>query len=99
MSRREIETVRWFGDGPMLEKLLTNKHKGDWRMCSQNYLLRMLKYEVEELQEAMIAGTLDGGGAAAIIEEAADVANFAMMIADNVCTFCNLPKEESPDEN
>ncbi len=62
----------------MLEKLDENRHKGHWRDMSQKWLLNRLRQETGELRRAV-----EGGNATEIAREAADVANFAMMIADN----------------
>jgi NTP pyrophosphatase (non-canonical NTP hydrolase) len=62
----------------MEEKLKLNRHKGDWR--EEDDVLRLfdpLKEETVELQCSMATGTAEE-----IAKEAADVANFAMMIAD-----------------
>ena len=61
----------------MESKLRANDHKTHWRECSLDYLLTRLEQEALELREAINCG--DG-----VISEAADVANFAMMIADIV---------------
>lgn len=55
-------------------KLRENDHKGHWRYCSGTYLFNRLRGEVNELSRAPADQRL---------AEAADVANFAMMIADN----------------
>ncbi len=62
----------------MEKKLKENDHKRHWASMSQDYLLSCLKQETKELQSALINGNPE-----AIQEEAVDVANFAMMIADN----------------
>ena len=76
----------------LMEKVLRdNDHKGGWDDCKPSWLLARLKQEVDELDEAMRKGTIarrDASGRtsdwpASIPREAADVANFAMMIADN----------------
>lgn len=62
----------------MEQKLDANRHKGNregWAKIPPRELLRLLRREVRELDEAINLG----GDVAA---EAADVANFAMMIAD-----------------
>jgi hypothetical protein len=61
-------------------KLSLNRHKGDregWSGDSPELLLARLKEEVTELLGAIHSGTDQQ-----VLEEAADVANFAMMIAD-----------------
>ena len=70
-----INTVAWFA-AEMRMKLYENRHKGGWRDCTTAYLLRRLLEEVGELVEAQA----DGRQISA--EEAADVANFCMMLAD-----------------
>jgi len=57
----------------MEKKLRENDYKKHWSNCDHQYLLNRLKEEVTELEKPMWD----------VIEEAADVANFAMMIADN----------------
>lgn len=63
----------------MKRKLAANVHKKHWNEVTSAYLFRRLVEEVMELHEAMQIGSTD-----AIMLEAADVANFAMMIADQV---------------
>lgn len=60
----------------MERKLSANDHKQHWSTIPQDKLLRRLKQELRELERAMKKGKN-------VVEEAADVANFAMMIADN----------------
>ena len=55
----------------MLTKMLANAHKGGWQDTSQATLFKRLLWEVGELMENPSW------------QEAADVANFAAMIADN----------------
>lgn len=59
----------------MAERLEANEHKGSWYACSPQWLLNRLRQETAELERA-----LSNGGD--VIHEAADVANFAMMLAD-----------------
>jgi len=68
----------WFSF-KMVEKLFKNRRKSHWSTVGCDYLLDRLIEELEELKEAR------GGSADEIISECADVGNFAMMIADNVC--------------
>ena len=65
-----------------LRKLAINEHKGGWEKMPYQYLLDRLEEEVVELR-ACISGEniID---ATNVLEEAADVANYAGMIADNV---------------
>ena len=77
--------VRWFAEQMEL-KLRANEHKGGWANERKRSLMKRLYGEAWELslvfqesQADTIHECLDPG----IIDEAADVANFAMMIADN----------------
>ena len=60
----------------MERELLENDHKSGWSGMPLGYLLRRVRQEVEELSKA-IAEKKN------VVGEAADVANFCMMIADN----------------
>lgn len=71
------ESVRWFAQ-QMEKKLQKNDHKGGWEDLSLDILLDMLKIEVMELEASIKEWQVSRD----IIEESADVANFAMMIAD-----------------
>ena len=71
----------------MEEKLSANDHKGGWDRSSVTYLLERLRQEVDELDLAASktcshCGVAHEPNTKRIIDEAADVANFAMMIAD-----------------
>ena len=63
----------------MLSRLDSNSGKGHWSECEDSYLIRRLLEEVGELVESII----DKEHTSLIVREAADVANFAMMLADN----------------
>jgi NTP pyrophosphatase (non-canonical NTP hydrolase) len=69
------DDLAWFA-ALMEQTLRDNDHKGGWYGCSIAYLRRRLAQEMKELREA-----LDSGHAERVVEEAADVANFAMMLA------------------
>ena len=62
----------------MEARLRANDHKGGWQRCSIDWLLARLIQEAGELAEEVIAEITEKG----VLYEAADVANFAMMIAD-----------------
>lgn len=62
----------------MHRKLKVNCHKGGWEYEDEFELLASLKEEVVELENAM---NMHIG--LNIIDECADIANFAMMIAEN----------------
>lgn len=65
--------------GQMEAKLLANAHKGgpeNWLSKDVWGLMECLRAEEKELRQA-----IESGSTAAIVKEAADVANFAMMVA------------------
>lgn len=69
--------VKWFAK-QMERKLIANDHKPHWHREETEWLLHRLVEEVKELLNAVyMEPTVN------IIDEAADVANIAMMIADN----------------
>lgn len=83
-------SVRWFAR-EMEIKLRENDDKGGWEECSTAYLLDKLRRELEELRDAeqryqeAKPGSLDVPDLMKKIQrECADVANYAMMIADNL---------------
>lgn len=76
----------------MEKKLKLNDYKGGWEDCNNEYLLTRLEEEAKELRtlaERYGLGTIDEdnlskGKRNKVINECADVANFAMMIAENI---------------
>lgn len=70
----------------MEKKLLENDHKGGWSFDSIASLTLRVKEEFDELRDAVLAHLASGDEATAlnVVEEAADVANMVMMVADNV---------------
>jgi len=73
----------------MVAKLLLTRHRTHWMHCDADLLLKRLHDEVRELDVEMSAlvnagQPLDSHKRKAIIRECADVANFAMMIADKM---------------
>jgi hypothetical protein len=90
----------------MLYKLAQNSAKGSWTRLDFAYLMRCLDQEVTELREALTylrcyeqSPQCPRGRAAAVhlILEAADVANFAMMLADKARTDAALTVLDSVD--
>jgi hypothetical protein len=75
------EPVQWFARQMEL-KLRENDHKGGWSQCSTWWLLSRLREEVNELEQTMYAAAAGDVCVDHVVSEAADVANFAMMIAD-----------------
>lgn len=75
---RPREELDWFVKH-MEIKLKENDVKGGWDDCSLDYLMMRLEDEVFELKQEIFKTSVDSDK---IFSEAADVANFAMMIAD-----------------
>jgi NTP pyrophosphatase (non-canonical NTP hydrolase) len=71
-------------------KLQLNDHKPHWRNLGLDYLMCRLKDEVAELEDAIASGGTRNQRA----DEAADVANFAMMIADIFTLPCQRTERE-----
>jgi NTP pyrophosphatase (non-canonical NTP hydrolase) len=72
--------VLWFA-GEMERQLRANDHKGGWSRDKQHGLLARLREETQELSAEILA--MQERDPYQVVKEAADVANFAMMIADN----------------
>lgn len=68
----------------MVKKLERNKHKGGWYGCTPEYLSRRLGTELKELRSIMHDPYKTPETKNEIIKECADIANFAMMVAENV---------------
>ncbi len=90
----------------MEAKLRENDHKGGWKYEVTSYLSRRLGNELKELRAAVaarhkelmqgwppISAEKRAGHAVTVGREAADVANFAMMIAD-VCGALAGPRQK-----
>ena len=74
------EEVKWFAEE--MEKVLReNDHKGGWNKCDDGYLAWMLKDNLTELCEAAFQEPKD---LLKMPKSAVDIANYAMMIVDNV---------------
>jgi NTP pyrophosphatase (non-canonical NTP hydrolase) len=90
MMRNERESemkvrpsVQWFAQ-QMEMKLQENDHKQHWSECDSDYLISRMEQEMDELLKALIDYRFGKGTKEEVIKEAADVANFAHMIADNM---------------
>jgi hypothetical protein len=85
--------LAWFAQA-MERKLRANDHKGGWidGKCDLLFLFEKLTEERRELTRA----TGKGGTPEQILEEAADVANIAMMIADVCQTFASPEGWDQP---
>ena len=68
----------------MEHKLKANDHKGGWENFALHELFDLLQDEVNELSEAMQDEGASSNYAESVIDECADVANYAMMIADTL---------------
>lgn len=78
--------VAWFAEA-MEQKLQANDHKPDWSGSDTQHLVHRLLEEVLELHQACVVTEVQAPEmkqmcVSEIVREAADVANFAMMIAD-----------------
>lgn len=77
-------------------KLARNRHKGDregWLGCDVRNLIAALKTELNEMEAEALAGNAE-----AAANECADVANFALMIADWYLTHAQLPPSSPPPD-
>ena len=80
MNRKD--TVKWFS-GKMLHKLDQNTNKTHWRFMPQSYLLGRLDEQLGLLRRECKVG----GSRTEAIAKCANIANYAMMIADNERRF------------
>lgn len=78
MKDRYKEDLEWFVT-EMETKLDSNNYKGTWKNDSINRLFDMLEDEADELFSEITEINVSNEN---IIKECADVANFAMMIAE-----------------
>jgi NTP pyrophosphatase (non-canonical NTP hydrolase) len=84
----EVERVTETFRQCMLKKLRVNRHKGDrqgWKASTPRDLFVRLREELSELNDALTAIEVNGNSRERrkrTAHEAADVANFAMMITD-----------------
>jgi len=83
--------VRIFADC-MEHKLRKNDHKGGWEKQTNEQLFKLLRGEVDELEAA-----LKDEPALHVVFEAADIANFAMMIAWNALRQMVQPEVKDDD--
>ena len=86
-ARAELETdalrpeVQWFAE-QMEAKLRLNDYKGGWQDESPSYFLQRMADEWRELAHTIDLATMHEASPKDIIAECADIANFAMMVAD-----------------
>jgi NTP pyrophosphatase (non-canonical NTP hydrolase) len=63
----------------MLLKLNLNNYKFHWKYLTINQLIYNLNLEIQELEESILENNFENA-----ILECADIANFCMMISDNI---------------
>jgi hypothetical protein len=82
--RRGEKTVNRFAIA-MVDKLNEPKkiEKGDWKNEDTEELFRLLEDEIDELYVTLHGLTVGKATKEDVLKEAADVANYAMFIADN----------------
>jgi len=80
MNRKD--TVKWFS-GRMLNKLDANTYKKHWRFIHQGDLLSNLEAQENYLSKECRVG----GSRTEVIHRCINIANYAMMIADNERRF------------
>jgi NTP pyrophosphatase (non-canonical NTP hydrolase) len=73
--------VLWFA-AEMEKKLNRNRWKGHWEAASDEYLMKRAREELVEVQDELNRSN-PGMFHPKVVEEAADVANFMLMLADN----------------
>ena len=92
--------VLWFAC-EMEKKLRENDYKGGWRECDYSYLFERIWHEFKELLSCFdrtdTGETVPTKSAEVICEEAADIANFAMMIADNARRIAERLRQKGGD--
>lgn len=87
--RREVRAFALL----MEQKLRENDYKGGWGECELPWLLGRLRQEVDEL--GAVAQARPPMGPEQVGREAADVGNFAMMIADVCGALPRVAREET----
>ncbi len=78
--KRDLKAVECF-KRQMIRKLGDNAHKKHWLKMSYKYLFKHLKEEVGEMEELLLDDEIPYKHKKVMLE-CADIANFAMMIAD-----------------
>lgn len=84
------DAIRPFVDA-MRVKLAMNRHKGRWKDLDLQTALKLLKAEVNELEEA-----ISRGNTVEILLESADCGNFAMMVS-NIAVKAAIAGQGSAD--
>lgn len=73
------EEVKKFAQ-EMEKQLQANEHKGGWKKCNDYLLYKGIEHNARELVQTLMMAE---GNKADIIRRCANIANYAMMIADN----------------
>ena len=93
--------------GSMLRKLRLNAHKIHWKELPIDLLLRLMKGELSELEEAIdtyrtstvkSVDSVESILMENILKECADIANFCMMIHDNYVKGYIKYEDRSPEK-
>jgi len=91
------EAVSWFAE-QMERKLSVHDDRCGWspECCDYDFLLKRLREELNEFEDIYFGAVInpEHGQCQQIIDEAADVANFAMMLADRARENMPSSKEE-----
>ncbi|MBK5474390.1 hypothetical protein JFU54_28820 [Bacillus sp. TH19] len=90
--------VIWFAEC-MESKLQENDHKGGWKQCGKYWLFERMQEEITELLQELSRFGNDAKNEDMIIRECADIANFAMMIADKVREQSEVRQLKGDGEN
>lgn len=85
-----MNCLLWF-TGKMDEMLDKNSFKTGWKSLSFKWLLYRLRQETKELKQELNKKPMNFDK---VIKESADVANFAMMLADNARDCKEIEEEE-----
>jgi len=79
----------------MEEQLRVNDYKGGWRNCRLATLLGRINDELDELKSA-VGEHMEEWDGHNVVKEAADVANFALMVAD-ICVLGIARSKYAPE--
>ena len=77
------KTLLWFCE-QMQKALNKNSYKGGWKGCGTEYLFEKLTEEYEEVMVYSRQSLIDKNIKKKLTAECADLANIAMMLADEV---------------
>lgn len=95
MENKEFKECLDYFQIRMRKKLEKHSNKGGWKNSTLSNLYNGMMRETEELARALYYEKKDFEH---IIDECADVANMAMMIADNVKTMQDMFQKTNGDD-